>query len=80
MVTGFDAMGLKVPANRKQKGYDLVKTIIPDTNTAWSIVNNMANCIESDRCMYVTGDNPTGEIGKIDLTARYMVLSAMLTD
>ena len=78
--TGFNAMGLKVPANRKQKGYELVKTIISDTKIAWSIVNNMANCIETDRCIYVTGDNPIGEISRIDLTARYMVLSAMLTD
>ncbi len=56
METGFNAMGKPVPANRLQKGYEEVKTILNcDSETAWTISRRIAHYIEKDRCAFVIG-------------------------
>lgn len=81
--SGFDAMGFKVPSNRMQKGYDQIKRISNfNSETCWSITNRFANIIENDQCVYIAGNpsNTDDLLKKIDLTGRYVILAAMLSD
>jgi len=92
MKTGYDAIGMKVPANRRQKGYLTIKEILDcDSSTADSIVGKMCNYIENDQTSYIIGNiNGLTIFGKqdkldtifknIDITGRYRILAELLTD
>lgn len=68
METGFNAMGLPVPANRLQKGYEEVKTILRcDNETAWTISRRIAYYIEKDKCAFVIGYVSLADVMKSEL-------------
>lgn len=55
--TGFNAMGLSVPANRLQTGYETVKEMLGCNNeTAMLIARRVARFIEKDMISYIIGD------------------------
>jgi len=76
-------VGKPVPVHRLQNAQTMVEQILPDADkeTVHSIVTRCANHIKNDELHHITADviNLDSEIGKIDLTGRYMVLSTLLT-
>lgn len=57
VLSGWDAMGMPVPANRLQKGYLAIQDILEcDKGTAMDIARLCATFIRKDECAYIIGD------------------------
>ncbi len=56
-LSGWNAMGNPVPANRLQKGYKTILEILEcDRETAMDIARRCAQFILNDECAYIIGD------------------------
>ena len=84
MESGFNAFGLRVPTNRRQKGYETVKSIAPTLSKEqqYNIIAKICNHIERDQPFEVVGavSGLDKDIALIDLTGRYRLLADLMTD
>lgn len=84
METGFNAMGMTVPSNRKQNAYETIKQIMPKASNdlAQSIVSKCSAIIERDEPFRIVGANHEldKDLATIDLTGRYRLMAVLLTD
>ncbi len=84
METGFNAMGMTVPSNRKQRAYKTVKEMLPqaDNELAYSIVAKCSTMVKNDECFGIVGavEGLDKDLAAIDLTGRYRLLAVLLTD
>ena len=57
ILSGWEAMGNPVPANRLQKGYQTILEILNcDRGTAMDIARLCSSFIRRDECAYIIGD------------------------
>ena len=54
--TGFSAMGLCVPSERLQKGYEMIKGFGFDKESSMSMARRIARFIKADKTAYIIGD------------------------
>ena len=84
METGFNAMGMIVPSNRKQRAYKTVKEMMPQASNelAQSIVAKCTAIIQRDEPFKIVGANHEldKDLATIDLTGRYRLMAVLLTD
>lgn len=81
--SGIQAIGHPVPASRIQSTYELIiNQIDKDINkgVARRIANRCAEIVERDETSLITAKVVEPLLANIDLTARYMVLSSLLTN
>lgn len=62
-LSGWDAMGMPVPAHRLQKGYKAILDILEcDRGTAMDIARLCATFIRKDECAYIIGDTSISDV------------------
>jgi hypothetical protein len=81
----FNAFGQQVPGKRMDAAYQMIKKVIApemDNELCYSIVAKIAGYIQADTPFKILGDVDAldDDLNQIDLTGRYMLMAALLTD